>query len=77
VRWFWGILVAVVLIALMPVLQAVLEFTGIVPGGQDELWFHAFAIEVIVLLCVLIFRRQAPGTKMRVIRPRLRDRDED
>ena len=58
VRLVWGILLAVLLIAFMPVLQALLEvlFPDIVRAPGD-LWFHAFAIEVIVLLCVLIVRR--------------------
>jgi hypothetical protein len=75
VRWLLGILLAVILIALMPVLQALLEVAGIVADTGD-LWFHAFAIEVILLLCLLIVRRPAARSKMRVIKPRNRE-DED
>jgi len=77
VRWVWGILLAAILIALMPALQALLEVTGVVQASREDLWFHAFAIEVIVLLCVLIFRRPGSRPRMRVIKPRVRQQDED
>jgi hypothetical protein len=72
-RWVWGILLAVVLIALMPFLQALLEATKIVQPSHDDQWFHAFAIEAIALLVVLIFRRPGARPRMRVIRPRQQD----
>jgi len=77
VRWIWGILLAAILIGLMPVLQALLELGGIVEAGEGDLWFHGFAIEVIVLLCVLVFRRTGSRPRMRVIKPRGQPQDED
>jgi hypothetical protein len=73
IRWLGAIALGVFLWALAMPLQAVLEWLRL--SAKDQSFLHAIALIVIILLCILIFRR--PVTPRRPVAPPPRTDDEE
>lgn len=71
VHWLWGLLLGIILCAIAIPLQTALEAGGDVPRRPEGFLDDAYAVILIILLCVLAFKRapEPPRPEIRVIRP--------
>ena len=71
VHWLWGLLLGIILCASAIPVQTALVVRGDVPSRPKGFLDDAYAVILIVLLCVLAFKRapELPRPEIRVIRP--------
>jgi len=70
VHWLWGVLLGLVLWMFAVPCQGILEIKQIVPPRGQGFLDDAYAIIIIILLCVLIYKRtpDIPKPEIRIIK---------